>query len=603
MRTTLIVGGGAAAVSALHKLIQSISYNALPDTFRIVLVEKSESIGPGLPYNPKSSDVFLLNLPYDVMSPISGEPDHFAKWLKNDANAAKWRPHFPDLDIDKNKFLPRKLFGIYLQDVANTLKLDASKQGIRVDYVCDEVVDLISTHENKLNVFFKKSPGSLVADNVLLCTGHLPPSLNNYKIDKNTKGYFETPWVADMTQIPIDQDIIVLGTHLSAIDSILARNQFIKKEIAKGYRGPIGKIHAVSRRGTLPRVIGNTAPEYDKRVLNLETLEQRTAQYTANISLNALKRLFVDEIRHAYKTLAKREIGDFDIDQLLLKPVDPIKMLEKEIKAAQENVCRPWQKVLFSVYPIVPKLWLALEDKGKKEFLEKYYSHWMGYLAAFPLHNAEIICALLKDGSVTISGGLQDVAYKEEWGVSEFIASLNDGQVIKAKYLINAAGQGHDIKNANSELIQNLLKSNMISPHPLGGIDIHFKSLKVRSRHKQPEPPLYTIGETTNGACMATADLGQIRDNQVPRAINSMLDAKDLPCTPALKNGDNQQKRLRSASVDSTPGSPKLGKWSNSGGPATPFWLLPVDQNGKMNNVSVSNSIPSGTNISTPTTT
>lgn len=514
-----IIGGGAAGVSALYQLVDIILDKKTACNIQsIVVIERSKQIGPGLAYSETGSDEYILNLPYPKMSPVPKQPDHFSKWLKNAENLHKWRTFFPELDIDKTEFLPRKLFGLYLADLAMTLQKNAQMNGIEVEFIYDEVINLLSSKEGGLAIILKTN-NILIADSAVLCIGHLPSSQPpQYEQFKSKKGYYETPWEVNQEDMLIEKDLLILGTRLSAIDAALARSAYIKEQTQNGYNGPVGKIISVSRTGLPPRILSNITEDYVRNELTLEAIDRETAYGTKAIPLKTLKRMFKAEIKRAYKTIKDQEVK-VSLKAIIQYMPDPVSWLEREIQSAKEGKKRPWQTVLFSLYPVVPRLWEALDEEGKKEFLDKYYTFWMTYLAAFPIENAEKILALLKSEQLTMLGGLDSLAYNQE--NEEFEVVLRNGNRLSSAYVINATGQGHDVTQADSTLLKNLLASGVIKAYPLGGIEVNFKSLQAIGEYRNL--PLFIVGDPTWGACMATADLYQIANNQIPRAINSML--------------------------------------------------------------------------------
>jgi uncharacterized NAD(P)/FAD-binding protein YdhS len=651
MCTIAVIGGGPAGVSAIYQLTQYLknrlqelqAKNVKP---KILLIEKKgKDIGPGLAYAKDANDVYLLNLPSSQMSPIPNEADHFVKWLKDYRRnyPESWIKEFPNLRPETTQYLPRKLFGFYLADLAATTKDIASLYGIDIEFIHDEAIDIVA-NANQLAISLQESKDIIAVDSIVLCIGHLPPS--SYRKFASVAGYYETPWDIKEGEIPIDQDVIVAGTRLTAIDAILERAEYINKRLGGGYRGYVGRIIAVSSHGLLPRVISKVE-KYYRRELTLETIQQATCSGTQAISLEKLINLFEAEIKQAYGTLQPdKKIAKFDIDEAIKKDQarSPVKILEHEIQCAKNNIVRPWQVVLYSLYPFVPQLWRALNDEGKQEFMEKYYSYWMTYLAAFPASSAEKILELLKNGWLTIYSGLekeefvsynensslfkielpnlkaqleiqkqdvkdleaeytdkmtkitnqiqeltkvklqlQDLIANAENEIPEYeglslkikqkglenvavefknnmqllrvfvgfvgerlkvkdtkkdfegqilllknkinelqlrMQQLNNLNQLQAKYFINATGQGQDIEKSNSKLLENLIKRGLIKPHPFGGIDVDFTSLQVRG---ESNVPLFVVGDCTRGACMATADLNQIVQNQIPRVINSLM--------------------------------------------------------------------------------
>lgn len=519
-----IIGGGAAGLSAFYQLVELATKKNEKD-LKIIVIEKSNKIGSGLAYSTDVNSPHILNLPASAMSPIPNHPNHFIQWLQNSENEHKWRLFFPSLDINESAYLPRALFGIYLHDLAETTQQRALAIGIEAEFIYDEAIDIDLIKEDQTEIKLLNHVDPITADKAILCIGHLPPSQKEYKKFKSLEQYYETPWQTkpNMTEIPLEENVIILGTRLTAIDAILTRTATIEKAIQSGYSGPVGKIFAVSRNGLLPCVIGPTQ-EYQRSKLTLEKIADITAGGTEPLKLKDLKKLFKEEVQTAHKQVTGKEIK-LHLKEIFTKnsKTSPTEWLQREISSSKQY-SRPWQTVLASLYSIVPSLWKVLDSDDKQMFLDTYYSIWMTYLAAFPLENAEKILALLQKENLAVLGGLKTVSFCDE--TQMFTAHLNTGNTqksqIEARYLINATGPGHDLTKTDSVLLQNLIRKNLLSPHPLGGVHVHFKSLQS-SVNGNKTIPIFVIGDGgTWGTCMATADLGQTA-KQAQRVINSMF--------------------------------------------------------------------------------
>lgn len=533
--TIVIIGGGAAGVSVLAQLVDKYVQEKLPTAnqkIQILVVEKSGTMGAGLAYGT-DDESHILNLSAENMSFMPDATKHFINWVKS--NADKWKPHFPNLNVDNNSYTPRKLFHLYLADLAATTKQYAEKNNITVKFIQDEVIDIQAETADKYNKFeisLASSDGAtkIHAEQVILCIGHLPPVAYSEFIGK--PNYYHSPWPTQqfISNIPKTEHVYILGTRLTAIDIVLSL-------INGGHSGPITMI---SQNGWLPCVIGPTKP-YTREFLNLDTVTEITANGTQKLPLQKLLELFKKEIEHAENEIEHTENASFvfDINKLLksAKPSQSAKnWLAKEIRRAETTI-RPWQSVLSSLYPIVPNIWNALTLTDKKEFLKTYYSLWMTYLAAFPIENAKKIQALMETGQLEVSGGMESVKFLEQ--EQNYEISLSNSKVIHAKYLINCTGAGHDITKANdSILLKNLLERKLIIPHPLGGIKIDFTSLNVKSNtpEKQIVKGLFVIGKMTGGTCLATDDLGQI-GREAKRAVNSSYHQlhEQILLTPSLQ--------------------------------------------------------------------
>src|SRR5262245_44827969 len=110
----IIIGGGPAGISALIQIVNSCIERKFKN-ISIIVVEKSADVGPGLPFST-SEPVHILNLPAEIMSPDPKNPTLFINWLKE--NPKKWGPLYPEIDIEKTKFPPRSLYGLFLKELA-----------------------------------------------------------------------------------------------------------------------------------------------------------------------------------------------------------------------------------------------------------------------------------------------------------------------------------------------------------------------------------------------------------------------------------------------------------------------------------------------------
>ena len=170
--------------------------------------------------------------------------------------------------------------------------------------------------------------------------------------------------------------------------------------------------------------------------------------------------------------------------------------------------------MLFAIYPIVPSIWNYLSFVDKENFLDKYYSLFLTYLAAFPLENAYKILYYLKSGQLAIYGGLQNIESKD-WQHS---AILSD-KVITTRIAFNATGTGCNV--LLNQLYLNMHMRNLIINDPLGGIKVNFQSLQVLNKDRKLNRGLYAIGDVTYGTCLATKDIGQI-SIQASRVVKSI---------------------------------------------------------------------------------
>lgn len=464
-----IIGGGAASIVLLRSLARDLPNKS---KISIHIFEKGKKIGPGLPYKFRTSD-YILNLPTDFMSTDTDDPDKFKAWLKKNGG-----PYKNDL------FPPRYLYGDFLESEYWDIKRKAREKNIFVHLHLRKEV----TNIRKMGGYYSLVIGSGVVrtyDAVILATGHLPTSL--YAELKGCDGYFHSPWSDDISNLKEASSVVLIGTRLTAIDTALELS-------AKGYKGII---HMVSRGGLLPKVLGPTEP-YTCKFLTIEYLNKITQSGLVKLSYEKLVELLFLEISHAEgKTISLNSISSY-------KP-DPIKWLSDDIKAVELG-SRPWQNVLFSIYPIVPTIWNFLTNDAKEDFLKNGNSLWLTYLAAFPVENAKKILSLLNSGKLQVHGGLTDIKLDRN---KDFRVSFTSSTQIISQIVINCTGSGNEASIV--PLYSKMESEGLLGFSPFAGIKCRFPSQMVISKAGNPNYGLHAIGDPTKGDYLATSDLTQIR--------------------------------------------------------------------------------------------
>lgn len=222
-RKIAIIGGGfSGSILAVH-LLRRCEKGDL-----VYLVEKSERFGPGLAYATGNAS-HMLNVRAGNMSAFPEEPSQFVDWLKAHGELLP-----PETAIDENTFVPRGVYGSYIQSlIAEALK--GADDSAMLSLIPDEAIGMKPQEKGYAVELLSGRP--LKVDAVVLALGNQPP-------DTSLAGYFGNPWDPEAVgYIPPKAAVMILGTGLTMIDTVLSLRE-------RGHNGPI---FAFSRRGLLPR--------------------------------------------------------------------------------------------------------------------------------------------------------------------------------------------------------------------------------------------------------------------------------------------------------------------------------------------------------------
>ena len=209
--TVAIVGAGLSG-SLLAALLAVRGRDA-------VLVERSGVFGLGLAYST-TNDSHRLNVRSGRMSALADDPGHFVRWLDQTGH---W-------DADPNAFAPRRVYGLYVQDLLAEVEAGAPGQILRV------IGNVVSVSQDSMILADGRE---INADQVVLATGNPAPQTAGV-----TAGVIADAWSPGaLDGIGPDDDVVILGSGLTMIDVVLELED-------RGWRG---RAVAISRRGLLPR--------------------------------------------------------------------------------------------------------------------------------------------------------------------------------------------------------------------------------------------------------------------------------------------------------------------------------------------------------------
>ncbi|MFE3982275.1 MULTISPECIES: FAD/NAD(P)-binding protein [unclassified Priestia] len=466
-----IIGAGVSGICSFNYLVKNTD---IPDlNLHITLYDRSAMVGPGVPYQ-NDHDVLLLNRQSKQMSVYSEIPDDFWNWYKK-----KTEVHFPS-----DEFLPRRFFGQYLKESFESSVKLAKEKKIYVDIKFDEVSNIIKKPNEKYSVISAMDENEY--DYVILCLGHT--KFADYYNLKENERFIYTPYPLEqsLSSIKNDSSIGILGSSLTAVDICLVLQE----------AGHKGKIHMLSRSGTLPAVRGEIQP-FKLKFLTEESLQKILANK---------KEIQLKEIINMLNKECK-EVG-LNLKNMLLRgknKLTPVQSIKHDM--ANLNDLGLWQSILVATNEVIEKYWYYLKEEDKVTYLKKYERLFMSKRNPMPINNAQKILELLNDDLLDIKRGVGKIQFYNE----KFHVDFKNDDQEEYDWIVNAVGSTKHLSEPyRDNLLNNLIDSGEVKINKYGGLEVDFNSGSIIDITGKINERLKALGHITCGTYYFTSSVEMI---------------------------------------------------------------------------------------------
>ena len=539
-----IIGAGLTGTALFCQFVQKVqqrSERKQTATAEIVILifERQEVLGPGFPHNAQFVMPYhITNMCDQDMGIIAGKPDDFQQWVN--ANPRILQEYTFQADFasyrgagssDGCRHYPRAVMGEYLKArFQDSLRL-ARDLDLKVELHPNvEVTNLesdghgIILHAKQLqsgNAFSKR------ADRVLIATGH-------WFEQSDLKNYFTSPWPASnlLHSIPAGEDVGVIGTSLSAIETVLtltSDGSFSYNDSGELFFLPSNdtrKIALYSRRGMLPKVRGCIG-SYRNQYLTRENLIRHQSAAGEGLALKQIFQWLNSDLESAYGRA-------FNWEEVINPSGSPVDLLQESLIQAKAGDGHHgeliWQTVLHQSFPLARELFLSLAPAERERFEREFATFFFVHAATQPVINAEKMLALLKSGIVTVHQLGQDYRFFKDKTRDLFVFNYHDasGKLRRDcfRYVINARGQEKSLKTNPSVLAQNLLESQIVQTHELTNPGSFDKSgankISMPTSGKTTDPPGSVKIDPTSHRIVTTGRDGRAVSSPYVYAVGAM---------------------------------------------------------------------------------
>lgn len=489
-----LVGGAASAVCLLDALAESgVTARA------VTIYEPSPRLWRGRAYQ-HDSPVVLANAPADDMSVRDGDGEHFVRWV---ATAG--------LDVDPASFVPRAVFGDYLEDTAKRAVATLRRRGWLVCIVREQVRS--ASRDGRQVVLHTDGGSDAVFDAVVLAVGTgLPEDV--FGLDGHPR-YIGDPYPSEATLdgwTP-DEDVAVIGTGLTAVD-------VVRTLAARDHRG---RIHLLSRLGVLP-AIRQRRIEHELTAFTPDGLQAR-AGAESRVEFSEIVGLLGRELAHA----------DADVEELFQEIAaasrEPAaERLRRQLRDVDSDHVG-LRIVQMAVPECGPDLWPLLSDEVRTVVLDSYQRVLMSLCCPMPPDSAAVLLRLIDEGRLDVHSDLRAIVPTGPGDAGFRVETATE--VLNADRVVNAvSAPAHRVPSGARDLVDSLCEQGLGVRHPQGGLHVHTRNSRLVGA--PDAPPIYAVGDLAGGTFFFTFGIPSLVDRSRD-VVADLLRQESVPSGPPAR--------------------------------------------------------------------
>jgi uncharacterized NAD(P)/FAD-binding protein YdhS len=398
-KTYVIIGAGFSGTVLAANLLRR------PPAGRadVVLIERSNVMGRGVAYAAHEFP-YLLNVPAARSSADSCDPLQFLRFAQS---------RLPN--VDREDFLPRSLYGDYLQDLLLRAEREAPRH-VRLIRVFGEVTGIAPGVGAALAAeFADRAP--ILGDALILALGSPSVPMPHWAEKLNGHAAFHQ----DPRDLPetlgAQHSVLIVGNGLTMADAASALSRHPER---------VPTLHTISRRGLLP-----------KTQTTFHTDAMRGSGESLLSSAHSLRKLL-----RASRDLA-REV---------------------------EKLGGDWREVITFIRGLAPALWRRMPEAERRRFVRHLQVHWDTYRHRLPPQITERLENLRRSGKLKVRAGrIQDVVALDRRRLAVSWRPRGSGatQQLTVDMLVNATGPNYNIERSTDPLFISLRAAGLVSQDAL----------------------------------------------------------------------------------------------------------------------------------------
>lgn len=399
-KTFVIVGAGFSGTVLAANLLRRPPAGGAD----IVLIERGNVMGRGVAYAAHEFP-FLLNVPAARSSADSRDPLQFLRFAQGRLPSA-----------DREDFLPRALYGDYLQDLLLRAEREAPPH-VRLIRVFGEVTGIARSGDRAALAAEFADRAPIPGDALILALGSPSVPLPHWARQLNGHAAFRQ----DPRDLPetlgSEHSVLIVGNGLTMADAASMLSRHPER---------VPTLHTISRRGLIP-----------KTQTTFHASAMRGSGETLLSAAHSLRKLL-------------RACRDLALEV--------------------EKLGGDWREAITFIRGLVPALWRRMPEAERRRFVRHLQVHWDTYRHRLPPQLSERLQSLRRSGKLQVRAGrIQEVVAVDSRRLAVSWRPRGSGAMaqLTVDMLVNATGPNYNLERSTDPLINSLRAAGLVSPDAL----------------------------------------------------------------------------------------------------------------------------------------
>ena len=350
-------------------------------------------------------------------------------------------PHYTTID-----FVSRKIFGDYVQDIFESLK--TSNPLVSIKQIAKEIISV-----NKTDTSFElRSDETYDVQKLVLAFGNFlpahPRSVSKEFIE--SENYFQNAFDPNIAQrIHDKKNITIIGSGLTMIDVVMSLSHLKYA----------GSINIISPHAYVPQA------HYEAPKPAVKSFIEENEKYKLSELLSLVNQQLKKAVKEGFNT----------------------------------------HSVIDAMRPHLQFIWLHFSLDEKKQFLRHLRHKWGVARHRAPAQSMAVFHQLQSSGKLLLIKGRVTELKTNTDGFEIFYSGAKaDQQAIETNLIINCTGPESDYSKIQNQIVQNLMKNELIAPD-----SIHYGVNSAKNGEIAPN--LYTLGPPLKGVLWESTAVPEIR--------------------------------------------------------------------------------------------